>query len=812
MKQGLLALLLLVMLPAGLWAQGRIVGRVTEGSKGLEYVNVGVVNLDKPVGTFTDKKGCYDLVVPEGDSLLLRFSMTGYKTQEFWIKVLHGMTLTMDCQLKAGTMLKEVEVKDDKVRRTTFTQIEVEKLDNTVGPSGGVESLLKTLPDVASNNELSSQYNVRGGSFDENLVYINGVEVYRPMLIRSGEQEGMSIINPDMVDHILFSPGGFDATYGDKMSSALDITYGRPIEFKAKASASLLGGALSAEGTAGERVAYSLGFRKHTNGYLFKSLETKGDYTTDYTDLQGLIAIKASDKLDVNVLGVWTNNKYGVVPSDRSTDFGNMMEQMHLDIYFDGQEVDSYNTMLGAVFLDYRPNDDWQLKWLNSVQSNREQETYDLQSQYWLRQAQVGSLTDTMFDRGVGTFLEHARNHIDTRIVSSELKATRYAALGNWNMGIRYQHEEVDASMREWKYVDSAGYAVPTAPSDWGNPSSMPTNPMLQRFCNAQNSVSTNRLTGYLQRDFNFNTRHNADWGFVMGVRGQYYHMAFPGADADANEGVLLSPRVSANFKPNWKKDMLFRLAAGLYHQAPFYREFRYADGTLNTHIDAQHSYQTTGTMDWNLNLWQKPFRLTADVYYKYVTNLIPYSVDNLRICYEAENNAVGYATGVSLRLNGELVEGLESWASLSVMQAKENIDNGGWISRPTDQLMSFKVFMQDNVPQFPFWRMALSFIASTGTPVMMPNQSDLSKQTRLKNYFRVDWGNTIQLSKFKKLENKKLFRYVDEVLLGVEVFNLFDYRNVVSYLWVSDVEGKYYGVPNYLTGRQVNVKLTMEF
>lgn len=813
MRFHILAILLLLLLPFSSAAQGRLVGRVSDSEHPLEYVNVGITSLDHPTGDITDRLGNYALSVPTADSITVRFSITGYQPQEFRLRIPSGATLTLDVVMRKGTMLSEVEVSSEKSRKTTFTQISVEKLESTVGPTGGVESLLKTLPDVASNNELSSQYNVRGGSFDENLVYINDVEIYRPMLIRSSQQEGLSIISPDLVDHILFSPGGFDCSYGDRMSSVLDITYSRPTEFHAKGSLSLLGATASVKGLLGDRFTYSAAFRKHTNQYVFRSLDTKGDYTSDYSDLQAILSYRFSDQLSASYLGVYTHNDYGLVPTDRSTDFGNMMEQLRLDCYFDGQEIDSYSTLLHALTFDYRPSDDWQIRWINSLQSSGEQENYDIQCQYWLRQVNVGSLTDTTFDRGVGTFLEHARNAVHTAIASSELKATRFAALGAWNLGLKYQYDRISAAIREWTLIDSAGYSVPTQLPSWGDPANMPTPPILQSFCHASNLVAIQRLSAYLQREINYNTRSNTDLSFLVGLRGQYYSIAFPELDSANNNGLLLSPRISASAKPNWQRDILFRLAAGIYHQAPFYREFQYPDGALNTHILPQHSYQATGTMDYNFLILDKPFKLTADIYGKYITNLITYTVDNMRIRYDADNDAVGYAAGVSLRLNGEIVDGLESWASLSLMKAQEDYlnDNRGWIDRPTDQRFSFKLFLQDYIPDVPYWRMNLTLIASDGLPTLRHSSTGARNLTRLPAYYRIDWGNTIHLSKLQRCQHWKIFRHISDLMLGVEVFNLFDYHNAVSYLWVADIENQYHAVPNYLTGRQINIKLTAE-
>lgn len=789
-------------------------GRITNAQgEVLEYVNVGLLNWEKPIGTTSDLKGRYELSLPTEDSVELKFSLSGYAPVVKKTSAKSGEIVILNC-IMTPTQLDEVTIVSEKVGEISFTKIDVQKLENAVGPTEGVESIIKTLPDVASNNELSSQYSVRGGSFDENLVYINGIEVYRPMLVRCGEQEGLSIINPDMVNNVLFSPGGFDVSYGDKMSSVLDIKYSNPNEWKNKISGSFLGGSIWSQGLVGDRFSCSIGIRKHSNQYLLGSLDTKGDYQTDYADLQMVLNYKISEKMNISFLGIGTRNNYALKPSDRSTDFGSFMQQLHLDIYFDGEEVDRYTTGLSAVTWDYQPNDDWNLRGIISAQSSNEQENYDIQSQYWLREAQIGSENDTMFDRGVGTFLEHARNKITTNIFSAELKATKYAKLGNWYLGMKWQYETISDKIKEWKWVDSSGYALPGGPGTFGDSLSLPSNPILQLFYNTYNSISTSRWSAYVKRDVTFYTRKDHEITMLFGVRAQDYSTSFRSLSYHSQNKVLISPRVSLNLKPQWDKDILFRLSAGIYHQPPFYREYRHHDGSINTMLESQHSYQIMGTTDWNFKMWNAPFRLTLDLYYKYITNLIPYTIENLRIRYDAENNAIGYARGLSVRLNGELIEGLESWASLSIMKTQEDIqgDGEGWIYRPTDQRVSFKMFLQDNIPDMPFWRMSLSFIAAGGTPITYPFQRDRSQCWRLPPYLRVDWGNTILLSQIPALKQKPLFQKVDDIALSLEIFNLFNYHNVVSYLWVADIDNQYHAVPNYLTARQLNLKLTITF
>ena len=801
-------LVLLPILATGQVAvlQGVVSDRVS-GAR-LEFATVGVPGTQ--TGTSTDAGGHYRLSLPKGDSVTVRFSFTGYEPQEYRIKLAADRNL--DVRLQPSTrVLDAVEISDEKTRHTSFTHIGTDKLDYTVGPAGGVESLIKTLPDVNSNNELSSQYSVRGGSFDENLVYINGVEIFRPMLIRNGQQEGMSIINADLVDYILFSPGGFDASYGDRLSSVLDITYARPREFRAKLSLSLMGGSATVMDSPTDKLSYAASFRSHSNAYLLSSMDTRGSYTTRYNDLQVTLGYRPSDKTNISVLGIWTNNKYNLVPESQVTSFGSIAQYMQLEIFFDGKEQDRYNTLLGAVGIDHRINENWKMKANLSAQNIVESERYDVQSQYFLYEVGVGEVIGETerFDRGVGTFLEHASNRLSTSIYAADLYFSRYARLGQWEFGVKLQHELVSDHLREWRWVDSAGYSVPQTPPIPGDTNAMPQSPLLQGYSNAENALQTSRATFFAQREINFFIHHKADVKVLVGARGNIYTRY----DVPKLQS-LVSPRVSVSCKPYWKNDILFRLAAGVYSQPPFYREYRRSDGVLVDDLPAQKTYQSTASLDWSLRIWNKPFKFTADVYYKYIDDLIPYTVDNLRLRYMPDMKAKGYTAGLSLRLNGEIVEGLESWASLSLMQAREDIegDGLGWLRRPTDQLVSFKVFLQDNVSNIPWWKMSLSLIYGSPLPTDIPGREFSGVQLEIPSYFRVDWGNTVNLSQFGPVAKMSIFRHVKDIQVGLEVFNLFNYRNVISYLWVSDYEGHPFRVPNYLTSRRLNLKISVLF
>ena len=821
-------MMMLFAMPLTVVAQGVVMGEVTAvGGTPVAYATVGVMDSLSPYGTTTDGRGRYRLQLRSTDTLTLRISSIGYTPREYRVVLHKGEVLVLDCELApSATVLDEVAIRDNRIRTSPFTQIDVQRLESTVGPQEGVETLLKTLPDVASNNELSSQYSVRGGSFDENLVYINGVEIYRPQLVRSGQQEGLSIINPDLVDHLMFSPGGFDATYGDKLSSVLDIYYSRPVERRFRLSASLLGGSASAQGRVGECLAYSVGFRQHNNRYLLNSLSTQGNYTTSYTDLQGILSYKVNDRLDVTLLTVWTRNVYGLIPSTSTITYGSFNQALQLNIYFDGEERDRYTTLLGAMALDYHPADDLRLRWITSAQYNREQEHYDLQSQYFLYEVGLGESADTnLFDRGVGTFLEHARNRLNLGIYATEVRASRDVALGQWNAGLKAQYETVRDVMREWKWVDSAGYAFPTTHPTPGVDDTVPYNPLLQLFCNADNTLQTFRTVGYLQRDLNFVTTRESELRIVAGLRTQYYTTYLDTPEGRATPWAshwVLSPRAVASLKPATRHDILYRLAAGIYQQPTLYREMRRADGTLLPDQLPQCSYQATGSFDWCFRIPRigdssgagVPLRLTADLFYKYVTHLVPYTIDNMRIRYNPDQQAVAYVAGASVRVTGDFVPGLESWVSLSLLKTQEDIEGDGlsWIDRPTDQRFSVKLFLQDYIPTFPWWRMSLNFIYGSRLPVTFPNQQDRSTSFHLPPYYRVDWGNTIQLTRFQAIRKSAVGRLFTDLSLSLEVFNLFNYRNVVSFIWVSDYTSIYHAVPNYLTARQLNVKLTATF
>ncbi len=808
-----------------------VFGQVTDTTgKAFESVNISVNGLSS--GVATNKEGKFELKVPAGERLLLVMSHLGYETLTFSVKIKAGERYELNPKLKiASTGITEVIIEDKETRQTTLNRIDP-KAASVIPTSGeGVFALLKTLPGVSSNNETSSQYNVRGGNYDENLIYVNDIEIYRPFLVRAGQQEGLSFVNSDLVSSLLFSAGGFDAKYGDKMSSVLDITYKRPREFAGSATASLLGAAVHLEGvTKNKRFSYLIGVRHRTNKYVLTSLDTKGAYQPRFTDFQALLTYEASPKLTFELLGNYNRNKYTFVPQNRETDFGTINEALRLTVYFDGQEVNSFETGMAALAATWRPKTNLKMKFITSAFNSNEQETFDISGEYWLDQLEnnFGSdnLGEVKFNRGVGAYLHHARNYLSALVVNAEHKGWLTLPKSRILWGVKYQHEYINDILNEWNLIDSAGYSIPQQPAD---------EITLKYVYKAINVLSTNRVSGYLEQDWNFS--ENSNFALHYGARFNYW---------DLNNQLLVSPRGTVSYQPGWKKrNFLFRFSAGYYYQPPFYRELRNLYGELNRDIKAQESIHFVLGSDYNFTAWKRPFKLVAEVYYKYMDNLIPYEIDNVRIRYYATNNARGYATGLDLKVNGEFVKGAESWFSMSIMQTKEDIKNDfyydrfnsdgdkiiagytinnvavdsirhepGYIPRPTDQRVNFGIFFSDYIPRVPSLKVHLNFLFGSGLPFGPPSYDRYKDTLRIPPYRRVDLGFSYQLlgEKKKILGPKNPLRHLNSVWLSMEVFNLLQVNNTISYLWVADVTGRQYAIPNYLTARQLNVKLIVRF
>ncbi|MBO6118473.1 MAG: TonB-dependent receptor [Bacteroidales bacterium] len=778
-------------------------GRITDtDGKNIENVSIGTLNLSRPVGTISGRDGNYTLKLKAGVKYTVRYSCIGYADFDTVVTFKSGETKIINVSMKhSSTDLDQIEIKGDNSREEGITRINPEDAKISVGVNQGVENTIKSQEGVSSNNELSSQYSVRGGNFDENLVYVNDIEIFRPLLIRNGQQEGLSFINTDMISDIRFSSGGFDAKYGDKMSSVLDIKYRKPQErFSGSASLSLLGATAHLEGLIGSRMTYQIGFRNKSTGYLLKSLDTEGEYNSDFNDLQAYITYDMNEKTEIAFLGNISDNNYKFIPQTRQTQFGSIYTSMNLKVYFDGQEQDRFTSLFGALMLTHAPQKDIQLKFIASAFNTSEKETYDIQGQYWLYE--TGGLgSEDEFDRGIGTYLEHARNKLNADIMNLEHKGYKYYNNGFLSWGVKYQYERINDKIREWKMVDSADYTVPSNPDAIGQYDPV-TPPLLQNYYNSDHDISSSRITGFVQRQF----RLYKDYGTYyvnIGARGQYWTY---------NKEFFPSPRASVSLKPQTKADILLRFATGIYAQFPFYREFRNEQGVLNTDIKSQKSLHFVLSSDWNFKMLDRPFKLTTAAYYKHLWDLIPYRLDNVRIRYSADNNAVGYAAGIDMKLFGEFIKGIDSWITLSLMQTKQDIedDGQGYIPRPTDQLFNVSVSFQDYLPNMPWMRVYLNFNYGSGYPYYPPTGNFVF---RMPHYLRADMAFTFRLKDEQSgWAQANFMKNIKKIWLNLEWLNVFGNKNVISYMYVQDYAGASFAVPDYLTPTRLNARLTFEF
>lgn len=834
--------LILLLLPSFAFAQkndGVLYGKITdEDGKAVELVNVAVQNT--PYGVVSDSRGSYSLTLPSDTLINVVFSFIGYEEIRLELRLKPEEKRRHDVQMKVvSTMLPEMTVQDQSIKASTITRIDAREtiLLPTAG-AGGVEDMVKTLAGVSSTNELSSQYNVRGGNFDENLIYVNGIEIYKPFLVGSGQQEGLSFINSRLISNIDFSAGGFSSEYGDKLSSVLDITYKKPTITAGSLTLSLLGAEAHAEGMAFKgKMSYLIGARYKNTQYLLGNMDTKGDYKPNFTDVQGLITYNVSPRFEITALGYYSRNSYLMVPTTRETDFGNLQASYRLKVYFDGQELSKYTTGLGAISLNFSPNEDLNLKLIASAYSAVESETYDIQGQYWigLLETNPGSEEqgDVIANQGVGTYIEHARNAFYSRVVNLDHKGAYKYRDNVLKWGLRYQHQLFDDIINEWDMTDSAGYTQPHVIDSILNPNNPMQTPLeLKNVANGHNILYVNNLDGYLQNSWQFENEKGNIWVLTAGLRANYWGYA---------GSVNVSPRAGIAYQPHKHPNMTFRLSGGVYVQPPFYRELRMFDGTLVSKDKAsvQKSYQVVLGHEYKFQAWNRPFILTTELYYKYLKDIIPYEVDNIRIRYYADQKATGYATGLDIKINGEFVKGIESWASMSIMKTAENIQyfidaNGGILSqtqvnngaeyvrdtiisgipRPSDQRINFAIFFQDYLPLIPSFKVNLKLIFGTGLPFGPSESERYQQKNRMTPYRRVDLGFSKQLigdaTSFRNPRNP--LNYIRNCWLSLEVFNLLGVNNVSSYMWVTDIYNIQYAVPNYLTNRQLNLKLIVEF
>ncbi len=804
-----ISVILSILLSTSLYAQhgsGTLTGSVTLSGSGqpLQFVNLALKGTTS--GATTDKNGKFEMRVPADTTLVILYSYVGYVSDSVTIRIgsneRKSLSLTMT---PSSTQLESIEVKDQQLRTNTFSRLDPKVVTFIPTINASVEDLIKTMPGVSSRNELSSQYSVRGGNFDENLVFVNDIEIYRPFLVRSGQQEGQSFLNPDLVAGISFSAGGFDAKYGDKMSSVLDIKYKKPTEFAGSFDVSLMGATGHVEGTFAKRFSYLLGARYKTNAYLLKGLDTKGNYKPRFFDIQGMLNYEINKKWDISFLGTFTNNDYKLIPETRETSFGTLDEAYKITIYFDGQEVDRYQNWLSALTLTFKPASNIRLKLISSAFQTYEAETYDISGEYWLGKLEVfqgstqGQITEIM---GVGAYLQHARNYLDGTVFNIEHRGTWDKEKSSMTWGLKYQHEFFKYAVNEWELQDSAGYSLPHPHDSLGSPYPPANDLFLYNVIQTNSTVNTNRYSAFVQDTWTFKNQSN-DISLTAGLRAIFY---------DYNSQFSLNPRMNVSFKPHWKHETVFRISAGYYSQPPTFREMTNLQGEVVPDLKAQTSIQVVAGTDYYFKAWGRPFKFVSEVYYKNIQNLIPYEIDNLKIRYYGTNDAHGYAAGIDFRVNGEFVKGAESWASLSFMKTEEYFQ-GSWIPRPTDQLMNLAIFFQDYIPKFPTWKVNLTLVYGTGLPFGPPNSPRKDQTLRIPPYRRVDIGLSKQLIGAQtKFSVKNPLRVFNSMWISLEIFNLLQINNTVSYLWVTDINNKEYAVPNYLTPRMFNLKLMAKF
>ncbi len=820
-----------------LWGDGRGVAQtatlsgkvIDDDGNPIPDVQVAILG-STTESVFTDSSGKYLLTIPAGNEIEIIFNNLSYNSVKQKINPKSGEKITINPKLKFKNELVEVKITDEN-RKQDIIFIQSKDYFKLAGPNPDISKLLLSQGlGVQSSNELSSAYSVRGGNYDENLVYVNDVEVFRPQLARSGQQEGLSFPNPDMVSSINFSSGGFEAKYGDKLSSVLDVTYRKPRNFSSTVSGGLLGGSVHLQDISKNKLfSWQVGGRYRSTQYLLKTLDTKGEYKPSFYDIQSLMNFAITEKFSIEVLANITGNKYLVKPSDRETTFGTFNQALRFKVYFDGQEISKYNTYFGALSATYKPTSNLQLKFITSAYKDYEDETFTVQGQYYIDELNTdfgsSGFGNVAFNRGVGTYINHGRNYLDATILNAEHKGKLLIKKNQQLLwGARVQHEIINDKLSEWNYLDSAGYSIPNS-----NPNSVD----LPYVLKTKNYVESTRLMGYGEYIINKQLRDTSTLTLTAGVRSNFWTF---------NQQNVVSPRVTVAYDPNWKKDWVFRASYGYYYQPPFYRDMRGLSGKIDSNIKAQQSIHYVLSSDLNFKIWSRGFKFMGALYYKDLKNLIPYDIDNVRIRYYAQNNSSGYATGLDMRLNGEFIKGTESWISMSVMQTREKINglgsysytdvNGaawypgtsvtqvkdsvfnkkGYIPRPTDQLVTFNMFFQDYLPKLPKCKMYLSLIYGSGLPVTIVGKKFLmSDNFRFPSYKRVDIGFSYDIVKEDKpLTNK--FRFIKAAWISLEVWNLLGINNTVSYTWIKDVTNRQYAIPNYLTNRQLNIKLQVKF
>ena len=757
-------------------------GKVVDNEENaLELVTVSCLKQGKVA--MSNLKGEFEITLQSEDSVEVRFTMVGYASRKRVFRNPKGK-MTVQIVMQPMEALQEVTITEQRRQTTGTEQLNIENA--TLGPSttgNAVEELIQQQAGVSTHNEMSSQYNVRGGSFDENSVYINNVEIYRPLLISSGQQEGLSIINANMVEKIGFSTGGFDAKYGDKMSSALDITYRRPKHFEASVTASLLG-AGAYIGLGNKKFSMSHGVRYKTNRYLLGSLETTGEYRPNFLDYQTYISFTPNQRWTIDFIGNISENHYNFKPKDRETSFGTMEDVKSFKVYFDGQEKDVFRTLFGTASITRSFGDSTKIKFLTSAFHTKEKEAYDIQGQYWLDDTQSSE------NLGVGTYMEHARNYLTADVISFKLIGSHKTRKHDLEAGLTYKTEKIKEQSREYEMRDSSGYSVPHTADRLD----------LIYTLVAKSDIKSHRIEAYLQDTYKFSKGENY---FTLNYGVRLANWSF-------NKETIVSPRASIALVPAFNQNYTFRFATGLYYQAPFYKEMRdtvtqngVTTAVLNEKIKSQRSLQFIAAMDYRFKMLDRPFRFTAEAYFKALSNLIPYNVQNVKVTYYGENLASGYTAGIDLKLFGEFVPGTDSWLTFSLMKAQMKM-GGVSFPQPNDQRYAINLHFTDYFPGTDRWKMTLRLAYAGGLPFGAPHRGIEHQNFRAPDYKRADIGMSWLAVKQEK--------GIKRVWVGLDCLNLFGISNVNSYYWVTDVTNRQWAVPNYLTGRQINGKVTVEF
>ena len=796
---------------AGVIVKGKV---IDPENRPLEMVNVSIKG--SALGVVTNHLGEFILPQVFGKSIVVVFSFVGYETSEREISLPENRSVVQI--LKPDLQqIKEVVIEGRNDRNTSndLVTISPKLADRLPAMAGSVETLIKTLPGISNNNELSSQYSVRGGNFDENLVYVNGIEIIRPFLVKSGEQEGLSFINGDMVASIGFSSGGFNASYGDKMSSVLDITYKKPVTNSATAEIGAMEASVHFEGSAANgKFSHLTGIRYKNTAYLLGTLDKKGEYNPSFTDLQTWLNYAFNPRFSLGFLGNYASNTFQFIPETRLTKFGTLSSPYEFLVYFEGKERDKFENYLGALAADYSPNARMSLKFQVSSFNSLEKESFDILGEYYLsdinQTPQSQEFPDSTMVIGAGAYLDHARNSMKASVSGFEHRGTYSVSDHQLQWGFKYQHEQISDQVNEWEMRDSTGYSIPYGGDEL----------KLYHSVSGNNEIVSNRLSAFIQ-DFWKTQMGKGELAITGGVRWQYW---------DYNQQTILSPRISGKWKTGASQNRIIRVAWGVYHQMPFFKELKNSEAQITAAIKAQKAIHYLIGYDHIFTAFDRPFKFTTELWYKDLKNLIPYQIDNLNIRYIPSQKAIGYASGIDFKINGEFVPGAQSWASLSLMKTEEDIigdyylkKNGdgagtemiypGYIPRPTDQRLNFSLFFQDYFPGYPSVKMSMTLFYGSRLPFGPPQGERYMDTFRMPPYRRVDVGFTKTLINNDKRFIRQEKKYgIKDAWIGFELYNLFDINNTISYFWISDIKNQMHAVPNYLTGRRVNLKLGIRF